>query len=289
MSIFRKGLHPTDPARAIARVTIESHPRVAAALKTLRGNADLSGAAPAVLNQGNSSTCWAHSAVTLLYTRRALAGAPNVALMSPLFFAQCMYAAYRAAATKAGMPLANADGTTFLEDNGAQLDDAAKCFGQWGARPFGEEQQGGGTDIKATSDENGDPIPGAIPELDPETLMAGMNATFGGEYDIGLSAPNMLDLCAAALEADIPIWTGNLVGQAYENLKAGQVCGPCPTSDTTGGGHAQAVIGYVTVSGKRQWKIRNSWGKDWCMGGDALVNDEFMAAAWSLLPFEVGA
>jgi hypothetical protein len=278
---FKRGLHPADPARKLVRVSAENHPAVAAALKTLRGSADLEPAAPMVLNQGNSETCWAHSAVTLLFTRRKLLGG-SPALQSPLFFAQCMYAAYRAAATPAGQDFA-----TGLVDQGAQLDDAAKCFGQWGTQPFGKEEQlpAGGTDVPATSDADGHPID--LPELTAGALMAGMNAVFGGEYDIQPSASNALDLCAAALEAGIPIWTGNLVGQAYQALLAGQVAGPCPTSDPTAGGHAQAVIGYETVSGKRRWKVRNSWGDGWCSGGDALVDDDFMAAAWSLLPFEV--
>lgn len=282
--LFKKGLHQTDPANALVRVSIENHPKVARALKALRGSADLSAASPKVLNQGNSSTCWAHSAATLLYTRRTVLG-HGTALQSPLYFAQCMYAAYRAAKYPAGSFPAGYDGQ--LQDQGAQLDDAARCFGQWGSEPFGLEEQlpAGGTDVPATSDADGNPLP--LPELAPDQLMSGMNAIFGGEYDVGPSAPNALDLVAAALEAGIPVWIGGLVGRAYENLQPGQVAGPCPASDTTGGGHAQALLGYETVNLKRRWTVRNSWGPDWCAGGNALVDDDFVAAAWSLLPFEV--
>ena len=66
----RTGLHPTDPARRIARFAAADHEKIRAARATLVGSADLRSLGYGVLNQGNSSTCWAHSLTTALYRRQ---------------------------------------------------------------------------------------------------------------------------------------------------------------------------------------------------------------------------
>lgn len=273
-----RGLHPTDPARAISRLAAVDHPTVRGALRGLRGSADLTAFAPIVLSQGASSSCWAHSAVTLLYTRRhiLLGGAP--VLMSPLYFAQTLYASLRAEATPVGQSL------PLMYDTGAQLDDAARCFARWGCSPMGPPQQGGGTDVPATEDDTGAPI--AMPELTVTTVESGARLPFGGEYDIAVDG-NAGDTCAACLESNIPIWIGGPVGQNLQDYQAGQIEMPPEAGDPSVGGHARAVNGYRVVSGKRQFRIRNSWGVAWGDAGDSWADESVLVGSWALLPFEV--
>ncbi len=272
-----RGLLPTDPARRITRASVADHPTIRAALATLSGAADLTQYAPKILDQGRSSTCWAHSAATLLFTRRAVRGVEPLSLASPLYFAQTLYASLRADAHLTGaLPV--------LTDDGAQLDDAARCFARWGSVRFGAPQQSGDTDVPATTDAEGNPL--ALPELAVAALETGATVPFGGEYDIPVTS-SAGDLCAAALEAGVPIWLGGPVGQNLQTYEAGTIEQPVDPNDPTIGGHARAVLGYRTVGGAREWLIRNSWGARWGDHGDSWASEAVLLGAWSLLPFEV--
>jgi hypothetical protein len=275
--IHKTGLIIQDPATAIARAPAADHDAIRAALQTLKGSADLSNYISFVLNQGMTSTCWAHSAAALKYVRDAITTG-RAELVSPLFFAQTMYGTYRAAQTPAG------DTLPLLQDTGAQLDDAARCFAKWGTALFGPAQQDGGTDVPATEDAEGNPIP--LPETTVALVETGATKPFGGEYDI---TPNdaAIDTACACLEAKTPIWLGGLVGENLQRYVAGTIEQPCPTSDPTAGGHARAVLGYRVVAGKVQFKILNSWGLGWGDAGYSWAAAEVLSTAWALLPFEV--
>jgi papain like protease len=270
VTFFRRGLHPTSPDRKIARKAFREKVGLAS---ISQGAADLTPYAPKVLNQGNSETCWAHSAATLLYTRRNIDGVVPITLASPLYFAQCQYAMYRAASTPPGQPLPP------LQDQGAQLDDAARTFAQWGSIRFGEPQQDGGTDVPDTSVT-------AIPELKVPAVETGATVPFGGEHDI---TPDAIapSLVALALDRKVPVWIGGLVGQAVQALGPGDIEQVTPADDPTAGGHARAILGYRTVGGAPQFLIRNSWGTSWGTDGNSWAVSSVIANAWSLLPFEV--
>lgn len=276
--VFRTGLHPQDPATALVRVGVAEHELVRSTRLALATEYDLTQFVWGVLNQGNSSTCWAHSAVALKYIRDAINNGTEAVLQSPLFFAQCMYAVYREQATKAGKELPK------LFDNGAQLDDADKCFAEWGSQPFGEEQQGGGTDVPATSDDLGNPI--ALPELDATRLEEGMLKAFAGEYDITTDG-NAPETVAACVQAKTPVWLGGLVDQAVMDLQPGHVEQLSSPDAPNAGGHARAIVGFRTVAGKLQFKVLNSWGARWCEAGYSWVSADVVTGAWSLLPFKV--
>jgi len=277
--IHRTGLHRSTPARKIERIDVLDHERIMAAKKALSGSADLSVYGWGALNQKNSSTCWAHSLTTALFRRRKIQGL-NPTLQSPLYFAQCVYARYRAEATPPGTPL------TSLIDGGAQLDDADKCAAQWGSIDFQQEEQGGGTDVPATTDADGNSIP--VPELTPPNAFVGFGRSFAGEYDI---APNddAPEMVAAALDAKISTWIGGPVSSALDNLSPGQIEQACSEADAEGG-HAREVVGYrtATVNGiaRLQFRILNSWGAEWCDGGYSWADQDVISGAWSLLPFE---
>jgi len=279
--IHRTGLHPTSPERAIRRLAASENEIVRKARASLSGAADLTSFGPAaVLNQSNSSTCWAHSLTTCLFRRMNVLGKSPV-LQSPLYFAQTMYATYRATATPAGaLPP--------LQDQGAQLDDADACAAKWGSVRFQAQQQGVNTDVPATTDADGNPIP--IPELTVPNAFAGVPKAFAGEYDVTPDG-NAPETVAACLDAKISTWLGGPVSSSLDNLQAGQIEQPCSAADAEGG-HAREVMAYrtVTVNGvaQLQFKIQNSWG-DWCEGGYSWASAGVISGAWSLLPFQVTA
>jgi hypothetical protein len=254
---------------------VADHELIRAARATLSGSADLRPFGSGVLNQGNSSTCWAHSLTTALYRRQNVLGLKPV-LASPLYFAQTMYATYRAQQNPSGaLPV--------LADSGAQLDDADKCAAVWGAVPFQSVQQGGGTDVPATTDDAGNPIP--IPELTVANAEAGAPKAFAGEYDIPVDG-NAPETIAACLDAKVSIWLGGPVSSALDNLGADDIEQPCSAADAEGG-HAREVVGYRTVSGELQFLIQNSWSSAWCAGGYSWASAAVITGAWSLLPFQV--
>jgi hypothetical protein len=259
------------------------HATIRGALASLSGSANLSSYGWGVLNQGNSSTCWAHSLTTALYRRRNVlyrtkAQGASPILQSPLYFAQTVYATSRAATNPEALPP--------LLDQGAQLDDADQCAAQWGSVPFQGDQQGGGTDVPATSDATGTPIP--IPELTVHNAEIGAVVPFAGEYDI---APNSAAprTVAACLDQKISTWIGGPVSSALDNLQAGQLEQPCSETDAEGG-HAREIVGYRTnASGELEFLIQNSWGVQWCEAGYSWASAGVITGGWSLLPFQVNA
>jgi hypothetical protein len=279
-----KGLIRQDPATALVRKPVTDHEAIMGALKVLSGNADLTAFIWRVLNQGLSETCWAHSAAQAKFVVDAIrTGVASAVMSSPLYFAQLVYAIYRAQATPPGQPLPGPG----LQDGGAMLDDACTAFARFGWQPFGAPQQDGGTDVPATQDDAGNPI--LLPELTvPETEHAA-SQPFGGSYDIQVGS-GAGDLVAASLEAGRPVWFGTSVGQAFQALTAGQIAQPTPADDSTAGGHAMLFLGYKTepVNGSqtRLYRAINSWGKDWCDGGFYWASEAFVETVWSALPFE---
>lgn len=271
-----RGLLPQNPATRVVRAPAGDHHLIRGALKSLRGSADLSPMASKVLNQGQSSTCWAHSAVTCDFIRKnTRAGSAVAVLQSPLYFAQVVYAQYRAALFPAGQIMPP------LQDTGAQLDDCDRAFGQWGSARFQEPAQDGETDVPATDQEGF-----GIPELSTGELQAGAAALFAGPYDIapGGNAP---EIVAACLDAGVPVWMGGPVTRALDNLQAGQVEQPADLTDPSVGGHARAIIGYRTVAGALEFLVRNSWSHAWGDGGNSWAVAGVIAGAWSLLPFDL--
>jgi len=170
-----------------------------------------------------------------------------------------------------------------LYDGGSQLSDAAASAAQLGWLPYQEPQQTGGTDVPATSDFQSNAVP--LPELTPDQVAHGMADTFAGEYAITVDS-TAADVLAATLEAGIFVWDGFEVDNACENLQAGHVLG-APTGPSLGG-HSTLYWGYETMAdGSRVFHKRNSWGRSWCMGGDYLVSEAHVYAAWAMWPMPI--
>jgi hypothetical protein len=282
---FRRGLRRSPASATSHRLGAQLHPRVAAALAAgPKGSADLSGHLATVFNQSNSSTCWAHAAANLKYAALSLSGVTPPFVPSPLYFAQCVYAADRAASTPPGQPLPP------LVDTGAELGAAAEVFTKWGDIPLQAPQQGGATDVPATSDVFGNPVP--LPELSVPEVQAGLRDPFGGSYDIAVDA-NAPSLLMATLDAGILVWDGFYCGPRCEALGPNDVLNEDETSG--GGGHSTLYWGY-DLNASRKWPVdgpvffkRNSWGVGYCRGGDFTVGKIHVVNAWELRPFVLGS
>lgn len=269
--IFGTGLWASLEAKVAHRIDAFLHPEVARAyVAGPKGHVDLSPFLPPTFNQKRSSTCWAHSASACFYGAHAKAGKRLDAPPSPLYFAQCVYG-------QNGGPLL---------DRGAELQDAAKVFAELGEVPLQPPQQGGGTDVPETIDEQGNLIP--LPAATNDELAKGKLACFDGEYSIRVDG-NAPALIMASLDAGLFVWDGFSADRACEQLEANDVLG----APSGGSGHATLYYGYDLNKG-RYWQVdgpvffkRNSWGTGWARGGDFLVSSDHIRSSWALWPFAV--
>jgi hypothetical protein len=278
MSQFGRGLKPPTPGKSAHRMGAASHPLIGAALRgSLAGSADLSPQICPRMDQRQTETCFAHSAAALLGLQMAIAGKPLGWVPSPELIAQTTYADVRAAAHPSGdLPV--------LQDTGAELQDVATAMARWGVGPMGPIVDNSNSDVP-------DPTGYGFPEADPNRLVVAGSHLIGGEYSIDVDA-NAPAVVAAALDAKISIWCGGLVGAAYQAATENPtlVQQPTPASDTTGGGHAQGIVGYRTnADGALEFKVCNSWGASWGSNGLIWVSSAWVAACWMLWPFAVQA
>jgi hypothetical protein len=280
---FRRGAKRSPPEKVAHRVGAHLHADIAAALAAgPKGSADLptvesTGDQP---NQGESETCHSHSLAFVIWCAFAAAGKPLGFKPSPLLLASLTYAAEQRPNAPAGLPLPT------LQDTGSDLQDDASAAARWGIAP-----------IKApTSDGRFSDVPndfelpdGAFPEPDVMQLQIAGADLIAGEYQIPVDA-NAPNLVAASLDARIPVWLGTLVGAAFQALGANDIAQPTPPSDTSAGGHAMYLSGYRTnAAGKLEFKVRNSWGGGWAMGGAVWASEEWLKACWSLWPMAVAS
>jgi hypothetical protein len=276
-----KGLKRSTPHRIAHRLGAGLHPAIAAILaaQAITGAKMLTPAPQA--DQGESSTCFSHSAIGCENTVN-----PTGFLGSPLLLAQCTYEDVRAAANPTGnLPP--------LTDDGAELQDAADAFRRWGKGKLGPQIAGRNGFSDVPDDQPGAPFP----EADKDALEVAGHTLIAGEYSIPVDANAPL-LVAAALEAGIPVWLGTYVGPLFESLASGQVAEP---ETTGGGGHAMYIIGYKTSDGSTapnpgetvaEWlirvmvvRIKNSWGRFWCENGECWASVQWLLACWDLWPF----
>jgi hypothetical protein len=273
-----KGLKRSHSARVAHRLGAAQHPDIAAILKAgILGHADLSQFLPPRLDQGQTSTCHAHSMAAGLYTAFAAKGPHVPPLMtfvpSPFLIAATTYADVRARSIPVGEPLPP------LVDGGAELQDDADAVAKWGVAPMGPQVEGRNSDCPSAQEP-------AFPEPDvPQLLQAGQRLV-GGEYAIPIDsgAPETI---AASLDAGIPVWVGGLVGQAYESLGPNDIAQPTPDSDTTAGGHAQLLAAYRTTGAELQFLVVNSWGDVWALNGTVWASQDWVGALWNAWPMTV--
>lgn len=62
----------------------------------------------------------------------------------------------------------------------------------------------------------------------------------------------------------------------YEPDKDGKIQYSKKTRGSSYGGHAQALVGWITdENGKLWWKLINSWGEDWGVGGISYIPEDY--------------
>lgn len=251
------------------------HPQIAAALRAgIKGSADLSAFLPPRFDQGQTSTCHAHSSATALACALAYAGRPLGFVPSPLAIASLTYADVRAAAHPSGKlpPLA---------DDGAELQDDATAMARWGVEPIGPGVQGRYSDVPNDTGYG-------FPEPTKSEIQRGASHLIGGEYAVAIDDA-LPETIAACLDVGVPVWIGGTVGAAYETASASSVQDPTPSSDKTAGGHAQVIAGYrvVTGTGEIQGLVVGSWGTGWALNGTVWVSSPWMRGLWSAWPMTV--
>jgi hypothetical protein len=268
---YGRGLHRPDPAKHAHRLHAAQHLGLTGTPK---------GAAQCVvcprLDQGQTSTCHAHSGVAALWCRYATKGAPLPWIPSPGLLASCTYADVRAAKYPTNyLPP--------LSDDGADLSDDAEALKRWGIDAMGPQIPGrsGASDVP-------DDVPG-VPFAEPNryAVERASSHIITGEYQIPVDA-NAPVTVALALDAGIPVWLGCFVDSAFENLGAKDIAQPPNESDPYGGGHAMYISGYRTnAKGEFEFRVENSWGTGWADGGAVWASSAWLKACWMLWPMAV--
>lgn len=101
-----------------------------------------------------------------------------------------------------------------------------------------------------------------------------------GYYSIPVPTPALIK---AAISNGYPIVAGWNLGQAFEDYDGSGVLGKEGIGNL--GGHCLCVRGYEPGF----YRIVNSWGTSWGLNGEALVNDDFMAAATDVWALDIAA
>ena len=267
--IHSTGLHRPDPAKLARRKPLLAHPRFASG--TPRGSAML--AAPAVLDQGPTSTCFAHSFSGALWCALKALGVTNPIQASPRSLAALTYSLARGNTTPTGAIL------DVLRDTGADLSDVSEVAASFGVAPMlAPTSDGRNSDIDALGPD------GVFPEPDLRQIQVDGADLISGEYSIPVDS-NALLACVLLLDAGVPIWIGGPVNGQYESLGASQVA---TSADTVGGsGHAQYIRGYQTTAQGMQVLVRGSWGTGWAAVGEVWADASYVSSQWQLWPMAV--
>lgn len=265
---FRRGLKPSTPSKTRHRLDGALHPAIALALTGALPASDTIAKSTTRKDQGESETCFAHSAISCA---ECTTGFPPG---SPLCLASCTYADVRATANPTG-------GLPPLQDTGAELQDAADALRRWGMGPLAAQISG----RSGVSDVPDDQAGAAFPEPVVTQLEVAGHDLITGEYSIPVDA-NAPRTVAAAIVAGMPVWLGTLVGQAFQALTASEIAQPTPTTDSSAGGHAMYLSGYRTADdGSYEFRVENSWGSGWCDNGACWASTAWLLATWELWPF----
>ena len=271
---FGRGLKRSAPHKLSRRVALAEHPVVRSLLANLPASVDLAKFQPAILDQGPTGSCTAHSTASAVATAFAAAGHPLAFVPSPREIYATTRALERAASTPAGATLG------YLTDGGAELGDVFTALSQFGVCPIEAPTSDGRLSDVEPSNVNSEP--GFI-QLEQAALRPVV-----GPYGLDPTSSSASDTIAAALAAGIPVAIAAFVDTAFENLQPGHVAGAPNQADPQGGGHAIYLSGYQTQpDGSRAFILTNSWGVGWCNAGRCLVGPAWLAAAWEAWPVSV--
>lgn len=198
-----------------------------------------------VLDQGDTSSCVAHSFAQALRIADRVATIPAPALSSREF----LY--YNARAYDGGA----------IEDQGTQLRSCAKGLTKFGRPPESA-------------------WPFVVTRINERPSWEAYREAFDNRGPSAYLRVTGLTEIKQALAANKPVVGGTSVGNSIYDVKAGDIYDPDP-SEPYIGGHALTVVGYDEQS----FTLVNSWGSGYADGGFFRVSPRFMAAftdCWSL-------
>jgi len=244
-------------SRTPLRRTFSAHP--ASLLSTIPKSVDHLSSAPAIFDQGDVGSCWAHAASRGLAASLALAG-------NPLGFVPSMDAIYRNARC---LMRAAGEVSGTLADWGTDPFYGMQAISQFGIKAMGATV-GRYSDCSTTTMVR-EPTLGEL-EADAMHLMVGAHQI------ISSGAARVEDICRA-LAGGCAVIVGVFVDTAFEDWtpSQGPIGAPADPQDPAGGGHALQIDGYdTTASGTRILTVANSWGEDWGDKGRFLAAPDWI-------------
>jgi len=221
-------------------------------------------------NQGQTETCWAHSAEHCVFTALCSSGRRPAGPFSPAKLSRCGYSLARGASTPVGSVFPK------LADVGADDTTTFAALARYGLGALGQLGDGQYSDATPATVIQEPSLP------DLETAMPIL-----GPYAIDPSSSSVSDIVAAAIVAGHPVWVGAGCGNAEESYHDGDAPLDAPPSDAPG--HATMLDGFVTVGGSRIFTKMGSWDVSYGTAGRCLVKPSWVSAAWWLRPVVVTA
>jgi hypothetical protein len=245
-------IHGWNRSRTPLRKTFGMHP--AAALTEIPLSVDHGSSSPAIFDQGDVGSCWAHAASRGLF---ASVGTTFVPSMDGIYRnARCLM---RAAGEFSGA----------LTDTGTDPFYGMQAISQFGVKPMGPAV-GRNSDCSTTSMVR-EPMLDELEE-DAHHLMVGAHQI------ISAGTQRVEDICRA-LAAGCAVIVGVFVDTAFEDWtpSQGPIGAPRNPNDPNGGGHALCIDGYDTTQlGRRILTVANSWAEDWGDHGRFLAAPEWI-------------
>jgi hypothetical protein len=103
------------------------------------------------------------------------------------------------------------------------------------------------------------------------------NGRKGADYVfIKGGAPARIEGIRQALAAGYPVGFGALVAKSYLRDEGPHVVTVSPKSDPIIGGHYQVIVG---VTENQNFRVRNSWGRDWRDSGYCWMTPDYITSA----------
>lgn len=221
---------------------------------------------PAVFDQGQTGSCTGHATSAGLYAACGYAAAV-LGLIAALAFVPSPDGIYKLGRCVDRVP--NVDGSLPpLTDDGAQPNQVMRGVSEWGVKPL-KAPTPDGRYSDAVPPSPPDSATGVNAEPSLADIEADAQTVLVGEYGIYSSGTQRSNEVASAIAAGAPVCAAVPGGSsAWQNYSSGVLSATGEPLD-----HYIVIVAYKTLSsGKRVFKIRNSWG-DWGESGDCWVDE----------------
>jgi hypothetical protein len=230
------------------------------------------GPIPPRKDQGQSSSCTAHSLSVAIALACASAGAPCVDPSPHVLY------------SLSGRPVPLADNGRLLQD----VWDAAAAFGL--APQKGPAPDGRNSDVTSPVDvpDHVELANVNVDATDEEIAEAAKCRPKLSLSTINPFAQNVELQVQAALVAGQPLWVSALVGGAFQSLTQGQDAQPASQGPGSGY-HALVIAGYRTRNGVVEYRVINSWGEAWDEQGECWASGAWLRACAEIHAIGVSA